>query len=138
MSQSEFNPVDPSSAAGSASAEGYEASEPSYPTYDTANPATVEANPDSWPLEADRVAIRSPLVESLRILAGHYGRRTSENSLLAGLPIPATGITPSLFERAAARADLNAKMIERTLEALAIAPNLPCILVLEHKQACIL
>jgi ATP-binding cassette subfamily C protein LapB len=137
MSQSEFNPVDPSSAAGSGPAEGYDASEPAYPSYDTSNP-TVETNPDSWPLEADRVAIRSPLVESLRILAGHYGRRTSENSLLAGLPIPATGITPSLFERAAARADLNTKMIERTLEALAIAPNLPCILVLEHKQACIL
>lgn len=110
--------------------------DPSYPG--EADVAAVEANPDSWPLEADRVAIRSPLVEALRILAGHYGRRTSENSLLAGLPIPATGITPSLFERAAARADLNAKMAERSLEALAIAPNLPCILVLEHKQACIL
>lgn len=110
--------------------------EPAYPGETSVPP--VEPNPDSWPLEADRVAIRSPLVESLRILAGHYGRRTSENSLLAGLPIPSTGITPSLFERAAARADLNARMAERSLEALAIAPNLPCILVLEHKQACLL
>ena len=116
---------------------GYDqAVDPAYPG--EAHTPPVEPNPDSWPLEADRVAIRSALVEALRILAGHYGRRTSENSLLAGLPIPATGITPSLFERAAARADLNAKMAERSLEALAIAPNLPCILVLEHKQACIL
>ena len=131
-------PVGNPAEAGSAPADGYGAgSEPAYPTYDT-EPNAVEPNPDSWPLEADRVAIRSPLVECLRLLAGHYGRRTSENSLVAGLPIPATGITPSLFERAAARADLNAKMTERTLEALAIAPNLPCILVLEHKQACIL
>jgi ATP-binding cassette subfamily C protein LapB len=115
-----------------------EAADPSYPDYDPNGAPVVHDNPDGWPLEADRVAIRSPLVECLRLLAGHYGRRTSENSLVAGLPVPSTGITPSLFERAAARADLNAKMAERSLEALAIAPNFPCILVLEHKQACIL
>lgn len=119
--------------------DGYnQGSDPSYPPGNNTETGVVESNPDSWPLEADRVAIRSPLVETLRLMAGHYGRRTSENSLTAGLPIPATGITPSLFERAATRADLNAKMVDRTLEALAIAPNLPCILVLEHKQACIL
>ncbi len=93
---------------------------------------------DTWPLEADRVAIHSPLVEILRLLAGHYGRRTSRSSLTAGLPIPKTGITPDLFVRAAARADLHAKMVERTLPALAIAPNLPCVLALEGGQACIL
>lgn len=93
---------------------------------------------DSWPLQADRMAIHSPLVECLRILAGHYGRRTSENALTAGLPIPATGITPALFERAAMRADMNVRLLERSLEGVAIAPNLPCILVLDHGQAAIL
>lgn len=96
------------------------------------------ADTGNWPLEADRMAIHSPLVECLRLVAGHYGRRTSENSLVAGLPIPAGGITPVLFERAALRADMNARLIERSLDGLAIAPNLPCILVLDHKQACIL
>ncbi|MBI2235212.1 MAG: type I secretion system permease/ATPase, partial [Micavibrio aeruginosavorus] len=91
-----------------------------------------------WPLQADRVALHSPLVDCLRILAGHYGRRTSAASLTAGLPVPATGITPALFVRAAERADLNARLIERAIEALAIAPILPCILVLEHGHACIL
>lgn len=93
---------------------------------------------DSWPLEADRAAIHSPLVECLRLLAGHYGRRTSAISLTAGLPIPRTGITPNLFVRAAERADLHARLADRPLESLAIAPNLPCILVLEKGQACIL
>lgn len=93
---------------------------------------------ENWPLEADRVAIHSPLIECLRILAGHYGRRTSENSLTAGLPIAASGITPSLFERAAVRADMTSRLVERSLDGLAIAPNLPCILVLGHNQACIL
>lgn len=97
-----------------------------------------EVSDNAWPLEADRMAIRIPMIECLRILAGYYGRRTSINSLIAGLPIPRTGITPSLFERAAHRADLNAKLAERSLEALAIAPNLPCVLVLEQEQACIL
>ncbi|PZQ48650.1 MAG: type I secretion system permease/ATPase [Micavibrio aeruginosavorus] len=93
---------------------------------------------DSWPLEADRLAIQDPLVDTLRILAGYYGRRTSRASLTAGLPIPAGGITPNLFTRAAERTGLHARLAEKTLEALAIAPNLPCILVLEGKQACIL
>lgn len=97
-----------------------------------------EKEPDSWPLEADRVAITDPLVETLRIIAAHYGRRASKASLTAGLPLPPGGITPMLFSRAAERADLNARLAERPLEALAIAPNLPCILALENGQACIL
>lgn len=91
-----------------------------------------------WPLQADRMAQRDPLVDCLRIMAGHYGRRTSRNALTAGLPIPATGITPGLFIRAAARTDMQARLAERSLESLAIAPNLPCILTLENGQACIL
>lgn len=98
---------------------------------------SIEA-PDSWPLQADRMAIHEPLVDCLRIMAGHYGRRISTNALVSGLPIPPTGITPALFVRAGERADLNSHLVERGLESLAIAPNLPCILVLENQQACIL
>ncbi len=94
--------------------------------------------PDNWPLQADRLAIRMPLVDCLLLLAGHYGRRTSAAALTAGLPVPKSGITPEVFVRAAERADLNAKLADRSLESLAIAPNLPCILALEHAQACIL
>lgn len=94
-------------------------------------------HPDKWPLEADRLAIHDQLVACLRIMAGHYGRRTSDNALVAGLPVPKSGITPTVFERAAARADLSATLVERSLASLTIAPNLPCILVLKEKQACI-
>ena len=98
-----------------------------------------EKDPDVWPLEADRVAIQDPLIDSLILMAGYYGRRTSKHALTAGLPISKVGqITPTLFIRAAERADLNARMVERSIEALAIAPLLPCILVLEGGQACIL
>lgn len=97
-----------------------------------------ELGTDSWPLEADRMAIQDPLVDALRILAGFYGRRTSRASLTAGLPIPSSGITPVLFARASERCGLHARLAEKTIEALAIAPNLPCIMVLENRGACIL
>ncbi len=100
--------------------------------------AAHEEAPDEWPLQADRMAIRDPLIDCLRLTAGFYGRRTSSAALTAGLPIPPKGVTPALFQRAAERTDLNARLTERSLESLAIAPNLPCILVLEHGQACIL
>lgn len=92
----------------------------------------------AWPLQADRMAIREHLLECLQVMAGHYGRRISTTGLVAGLPVPKTGVTPSLFVRAAERADLSARLVAKTLPALAIAPNLPCILVLEGGQACIL
>lgn len=101
-------------------------------------PKAHEEVVDSWPLEADRMAMQDPLVDALRIMAGYYGRRTSFGALTAGLPIPSTGITPILFTRAAERTGLHARLVERPIEALAIAPNLPCILVLDNKQACIL
>jgi len=98
----------------------------------------VNKDGDSWPLQADRMAIRMPLVDCLRIMAGHYGRRTSNDGLIAGLPVSSSGLTPSLFVRAAERAGMQASLAQRSLESLAIAPNLPCIMTLEEDQACIL
>lgn len=109
--------------------------DPDLPSQDRQN---TPKDGDSWPLQADRMAIRMPLVDCLRMMAGHYGRRTSNDALTAGLPIPAKGITPSLFIRAAQRADMKCQLAERSLNSLAIAPNLPCILSLEAGQACIL
>jgi ATP-binding cassette, subfamily C, bacterial LapB len=101
-------------------------------------PVTPDAATAAWPLEADRVAVSMPLIDALVMIAGHYGRRTSKNALLASLPIPGSGITPDLFIRAAERADLTARLVDRPLSALAIAPTLPCLLTLQGGQACIL
>lgn len=103
-----------------------------------AHAVRAQSPTDNWALQADRMAVRLPLVECLRLMAGHYGRRTSVGALTAGLPISKTGITPDLFIRAAERADLQATLVDSPLEALAIAPNLPCVLSLEQKCACIL
>lgn len=123
---------------GAPNAPAFASSQGAAPQQENRTPKAHQEEVDSWPLEADRVAIHDPLVDALRIMAGHYGRRTSFASLTAGLPVPPSGITPILFTRAAERTGLHARMAEKTAEALAIAPNLPCILVLENKQACIL
>lgn len=128
----------PASASGPSSPETGANPPPPPPPPPPFPPKAHEEVVNAWPLEADRMAIQDPLVETLRILAGYYGRRTSPASLTAGLPIPGTGITPILFTRAAERAGLHARLASRSLEALAIAPNLPCIMVLENQQACIL
>lgn len=92
---------------------------------------------DKWPLEASRIALQHPLITCLKIVAGHYGRRTTEGALTAGLPLSKSNVTPTLFVRAAERADMESTLVEKSLEAIAITPNMPCILVLEEGQACI-
>lgn len=102
----------------------------------TAKPGRADAGV-TWPLEAERMGLHHPPIECLRLMAGHYGRRASTQALIAGLPVGKAGITPQLFIRAAERADLSARLVERSLPALAIAPILPCVLVLGGGQACI-
>ena len=91
-----------------------------------------------YPLQADRMAQRFPRLDCLKILAGHYGRRTSLNALTAGLPISKEGVSPALFSRAAERADLKAQLVERSLDALVTLPVFPCIALLQGGQACII
>lgn len=93
---------------------------------------------ERWQLQAERMAMKWPLIECLRLLAGHYGRRTTTTALTAGLPIGKSGITPDILTRAATRVDLNARLSARPLDSFIGAPNLPCLLVLKDGQACLL
>ncbi len=91
-----------------------------------------------WPLSADRQALKSPILECLVMLAGHYGHRVSVGAMTAGLPFGQGGISPSLVRRAGERANLNTQLVQRSLEALIIAPNFPILLILEKGLACVL
>ena len=94
---------------------------------------------EAWPMQAEKFSLDDPLLECLSLLASEYGRRISAVALAAGLPVPTDGlVTPAVFVRAADRANLNARMVRRPIEALISAPNLPCILILYSDQACIL
>ena len=70
-------------------------------------------------------------------LARLLGRPMSAAALTAALPLAEAGLTPDLFPRAAARAGLSARLLRRRLDE--IDPlTLPCVLLLEGRQACVL
>ena len=102
--------------------------------------AEIPEKPDSLKtMEAERISLDDPLMECLAMLAGEFGRRVTAVALASGLPVPTHGlVTPAVFVRAADRAGLTAKMVRRPARSLAMAPNLPCILLLKGDQACIL
>ncbi len=78
-----------------------------------------------------------PLLDCLVELTRIHGRPSTHAALTAGLPLPANGLTPSLFVRAAQRAGFASKLVRRALND--IDRNLlPVILLLESNEACIL
>jgi len=77
------------------------------------------------------------LLESLVILTRLHHKPYSADSLIAGLPVHNTRLTPQLFIRAAERANFSAKYVKRELEDIS-AQVLPVVLILNTSQACIL
>ena len=90
-------------------------------------------------MEAERLGLKDPLIESLSQIAAYYGRRFSANALSTGLPQKADEpIGAEFFIRAARRADLEARIVKRSFYRIVASPNLPCILLLKNGQSCIL
>lgn len=78
-----------------------------------------------------------PLLECLLIITKlHHSPRTADE-LVAGLPLINDKLTPELFVRATKRANLESKIVYRSIKRIP-ALVLPVILVLEDNQACIL
>ena len=78
-----------------------------------------------------------PLLDCLVELTRIHGRPSTHAALTAGLPLPAEGLTPSLFVRAAQRAGFASKLVRRPLNDIDVA-LLPVILLLKGNEACIL
>ena len=80
---------------------------------------------------------KDPLQSCLLALARHYGEATSAEALVSGLPIEDGRLTPGLFARAAARANLTANVVGRW--PLQITQDLlPAVILSESQQACLL
>ena len=77
------------------------------------------------------------LVECLLLIARAHQSTTTRETLLAGLPLEAQQLTPSLFARAAKRAGLTSKIAQRDLLHLNSA-LFPAVLLLNDNQACVL
>ena len=69
-----------------------------------------------------------PLSDSLLYLASHHGRALSRSALLAGLPVERGMLSAALYERAAQRAGLEARLMERRLRDIP-ALVLPAVLL---------
>jgi ATP-binding cassette, subfamily C, bacterial LapB len=70
-----------------------------------------------------------PLADALLFLAAHHGRAISREALLAGLPILDGRLPAPMFERAAAKAGLEAKTVRRRLSEIP-ALVLPTVLAM--------
>ena len=78
-----------------------------------------------------------PLLDCLMQLAKLHGRPSTRNGLISGLPLVMNRLTVELFHRAADRADLSSRILKKGIEQ--ISPlQLPAVLLLQGRQACIL
>ena len=80
---------------------------------------------------------QDPLQRCLLALARHHGEATSAEALISGLPLEGGRLTPSLFARAAARANLTANVVNRW-PAQVSEDLLPAVILSEAEQACVL
>ncbi|HRS98260.1 MAG TPA: ABC transporter transmembrane domain-containing protein, partial [Smithella sp.] len=90
-----------------------------------------------WNISDNPDMHEDPLLDCLIILTKMYGRNISRASLSAGLPLVNNRLTVELFSRAANRADLSSRVLMKSLEEIS-SVQLPAILLLHDKQACLL
>ncbi|MFC3115097.1 type I secretion system permease/ATPase [Cellvibrio fontiphilus] len=93
--------------------------------------------PNVQPLVDSQAVAAGPLLECLLLVARAHQITTTRESVLAGLPLESTGLTPSLFARAAKRAGMTSKLVVRPLAELNPA-LFPVVLLLNNNQACLL
>lgn len=77
------------------------------------------------------------LLQCLLLVARAHNITTTRETLIAGLPLAGSSLSPSLFARAAARANLTTKLVARDLAALNSA-LFPAVLLLNDNHACLL
>lgn len=98
---------------------------------------STEQQSAQWTINASQKLGSDPLLDSLVLLAEHFGNPCSADALSAGLPLTGTNLTPELLPQAASRAGLSAKLVRKGLNELP-SMLLPCILMLKDKKAIIL
>ncbi len=90
-----------------------------------------------WALSGPATRPEDPLLDCLVFACAAYQRAKSAEALTAGLPLQDGRLTPALFVRAASRAGLSARLVQRELGR--IPPQvLPAILLLKSHRAVVL
>ena len=101
------------------------------------NKQDARSKQDAWSIPKDALLPDDPLTNCLVLLTRIQHRPFSAQTLIAGLPLESSRLTPELFPRAAARAGLSARVVKRPLEKIADI-TLPVILLLKDGGAVIL
>ena len=97
----------------------------------------IENKKQTWALPKEALLPDDPLTNCLVLLTRLQHRPFSAQSLTAGLPLESSRLTPALFIRAAARADISARVVKRPLDKISNI-TLPAVLLLKDGQACLL
>lgn len=97
----------------------------------------IETKKQTWVLPKEALLPDDPLTNCLVLLTRLQHRPFSAQSLTAGLPLESSRLTPELFVRAAARADISARVVKRPLDDISNI-TLPAVLLLKDGQACLL
>jgi ATP-binding cassette subfamily C protein LapB len=90
-----------------------------------------------WRLPAGASRRDDSLLDALVVLTAIFERPHTAEALTAGLPLVNDRLTPDLFVRAAARADLSARIVKRSLADISDL-SLPAVLLLVDSTACVL
>lgn len=78
-----------------------------------------------------------PLLECLVYLTSHYGRAKSAEAIVAGLAYDDRGMGPQLFCEASERLGIKAQVVKRSDPSAIANASMPCVLILDHNQACV-
>ncbi|CAH0990022.1 Toxin RTX-I translocation ATP-binding protein [Sinobacterium norvegicum] len=100
-------------------------------------PSAQAEIPKVWHTGAPERSHFDPLLDSLVVISKLYDKPMSATALSAGLPLVDNKLTPALLPRAADRAGLAARLIQRDLTAIR-QQVLPAVLLLNGEQACVL
>lgn len=84
-----------------------------------------------------RLDVDDPLLDGLLILCKLHGCPASRASLCSGLPLAEQRLPLALLPRAAARAGLQARVLQRDLDTIS-ALNLPVLLILNNGRSAVL
>jgi len=100
-------------------------------------PDRIEMTPQAQGRQDPRQSHDDPLLDALMIVCKLHNIATSRNVLTTGLPLEAHTLTMESFPRAAGRAGLKARVVQRPLENIT-AMSLPAILLLKNNQTAVL
>lgn len=92
---------------------------------------------ETWTHGEEAETHDDPLLDCLIQFTRLHDRPASKTALTTGLPLVKNRLTVELFARAAERADLTSRVIKKPLKKISNL-QLPAVLLLDDKQACIL